>query len=95
MIDSISAGRITPVELVAFKTERAVRALGFEFDGAGRADICRGNFGSSMLEALGHHDLNAVRLSRHRILDRLDLGLQHALRHHTRNPAIRDRERVA
>ncbi len=35
MIDSISAGRTAPVELVAFKTERAVRALGFEFDGAG------------------------------------------------------------
>src|ERR1700730_6058774 len=57
----------------------AVRALGVELDDSGRVDVGGGNFGGFVLKAFGHHDLNAMGSARHRVLDRLDLGLQHAL----------------
>src|SRR5713226_6951442 len=68
--------------------ERAVRAFCVELDCPGRVDVGGGNLGGSVLKAIGHHNLNAMGSARHRILDRLDLGLQHALGDNTRDAPV-------
>src|SRR6266404_550334 len=68
--------------------KRAMRALRFKLDRPGRADIGRGDFGGPVLKAVRHHDLNAMCSARYRVLDRLDLGLQHTLGDDTRDAPV-------
>jgi hypothetical protein len=74
---AVSASSRNAVRRLDDVRERTVRAFGVEFDGPGRVDVGGANFSGPVLEALGHHNLNSMRGARHRILDRLDLGLQH------------------
>src|ERR1700682_2322443 len=56
-----------------------MRAFRFKLDRPGRADVGRGNFGGPVLKAVRHHDLNAMRSARYRVLDRLNFRLQYTL----------------
>src|SRR5688500_5822232 len=58
--------------------ERAVAALHVELERPLAADVRRCDLGHAMLESIRHVDLDAMVGAGHRVLDRLDVGLQDA-----------------
>ena len=65
-----------------------MRAFCVELDRPGRMNVGGSNLGGDVLKAVEHHNLNAMGSASYRVLDWLDVSLQHTLGDETRYAPI-------